>query len=173
MDQETVVRTLDADRARLLAYVWSMLRDHHAAEDLYQDLLVAAMTQYESFNDTIHLMKWSRVTLRNKALEHLRRSRLRPMSLAGDVLDALDAHWSNCDSLDSAEITEALRRCLEALTPNSRHLIELRYGQGLRGTDVAKATNRKPHTVYVALSRAYKALGDCINARLAGKGSHA
>ena len=172
MDRETVVRTLEADRARLLAYVWSMLRDHHAGEDLYQDLLVLAIGRAETFNDADHLLKWSRVTLRNKALEHLRRGRSRPMSLAGDVLDRLESHWSEFDALDSAEMTQALQNCLAALTPHARHLIELRYGQGLRGTDVAKATDRKPHTVYVALSRAYKALGDCINARLTGKEGH-
>ena len=173
MDRETVVRTLDTDRAKLLAYAWSMLRDHHAAEDLYQDLLIVAMGQFESFNDDVHLLKWSRVTLRNKAMEFLRRSRPQTMSLDLDVIDQLESHWNQLDSHHSAEVIDALRRCLESLTPNARQLIELRYVQGLRGTDVAKATDRQPHTIYVALSRAYKALGDCINARMVREQNHA
>ncbi len=172
MDREAVVRTLETDRARLLAYVWSMLRDHHAGEDLYQDLLVVAMSQAETFNDAAHLLKWSRLTLRNKAMEHLRQGRSRPVTLAGDVLDRLESHWSDSNSLDSAEMTRALQSCLASLTQHARHLIELRYGQGLRGTDVAKATDRKPHTVYVALSRAYKVLADCINSSPTRKASH-
>ncbi len=172
MNREAVVRALETDRTRLLAYVWSRLRDHHTAEDLYQDLLVVAMGQAETFNDTDHLLKWSRVTLRNKALENLRQGRSRPMPLAGDVIDQLESHWSDFDSLDSAEMTESLQKCLTELTPRARHLIELRYGQGLRGTDVAKATDRKPHTVYVALSRAYKVLADCINSSPTRKASH-
>jgi len=149
------------------------VRDKHTAEDLYQELIVVAMGRVESFDDSVHLLKWSRVTLRNKALEHLRRQRKTPVPLAGDVLDLLEGHWSEYDSLDSAEMTEALRHCLSLLTSKARRLVELRYGQGLRGTDIATVTDRKPHTVYVALSRAYKTLGECIGGRISKEQPHA
>jgi RNA polymerase sigma factor (sigma-70 family) len=113
------------------------------------------------------------VVLRNKALEHLRRQRKTPASLTGDVLDLLEGHWNELDSLDSAEVIEALRHCLSLLTPKARQLVELRYGQGLPGTDIAKATEQKAHTIYVALSRAYKMLGDCIAGRMSEERSHA
>ncbi|XZE53634.1 sigma-70 family RNA polymerase sigma factor [Planctomycetaceae bacterium SH139] len=173
MEHEATLRILVSDRARLLAYVWSIVRDEHAAEDLYQELIVVAMGRVKSFDDSIHLLKWSRLTLRNKALEHLRRQRNTPVPLAGDVLDLLEGHWNEYDSLDSAEMTEALRRCLSLLTSKTRRLVELRYGQGLRGTDVARVTDRKPHTIYVALSRAYKTLGDCIGRRISEEQPHA
>ncbi len=166
MDFETATRVLFSDRTKLLAYVWSMLRDEHASEDLFQDMLIVAMRQADSFEDSEHLLKWARVTLRNKALQHLRGRREKPVALAGDVLELLESHWEECNSLDAAEVTDALRHCLDSLTSNSRKLVEMRYGKGLRGTDIADATGRKVQTVYVALSRAYKTLGECINRRL-------
>ena len=173
MEHEPTLRILVSDRARLLAYVWSIVRDEHAAEDLYQELLVVAMGRVETFCDSVHLLKWSRVTLRNKALEHLRRQRKAPLPLAGDVLDLLEDHWSKYDSLDSAEMTEALRHCLSRLTSKARQLVELRYEQGLRGTEIAQATDRKTHSIYVALSRAYKTLGECIGGRISKERPHA
>ena len=113
---------------------------------------------------TSHLLKWSRVTLRNKALQHLRGKRNKPQILADDVLESLESQWEERD-FDVPETTQALRQCLGRLTPNNRELVEMRYGKGLRGTDIAKKTGRKLQTVYVALSRAYKALANCINDR--------
>ena len=173
MDRETVIRTLVSDRAKLLAYVWSIIRDDHAAEDLYQDAIVVAMGQIETFSDPLHVLKWSRVTLRNKALEHLRKKRSAAAFLAADVLDALEGHWTEHDSTAAGDMAEALRHCLAALTGNARLLVDMRYGKGMRGTDIAESTGKTPHSIYVALSRAYKALGDCINLRLEKETKHA
>lgn len=173
MDRDNVIRTLVSDRAKLLAYVWSIVRDDHAAEDLYQDVVVAAMSQIETFNDVLHILKWSRATLRNKALEHLRKQRSSASPLSADVLDVLEDHWAEQDTIAASDTADALRQCLSSLTSNARTLVEMRYGQGMRGTDIANSTGKSSHTVYVALSRAYKALGDCIRMRLAKEAGHA
>ena len=167
-DRDQIVRTLVTDRAKLLAYGWAIVRNDHVAEDLYQDVLIAAMDTDTVFTNAPHLLKWSRVTMRNKALGHLRKERGRPAVLAGDVLDLIESHWESTDSVSAHEMTDALRTCLATLTPNARRLIEMRYRDGLTGVQVAKRTDRSAHTVYVALGRAYKQLGDCINGKLFG-----
>ena len=167
MDRDTVIRTLVSDRARLLAYVWSMVRDDHASEDLFQDVVVAAMNKVATFEDRLHVLKWSRVTLRNKALEYLRKKRTVASVLAADVLDGLDDHWEEQDEVAVGDVTDALRQCLTSLTDNARSLVEMRYQQGMRGTEIAESTGKPAHTIYVALSRAYKALGDCIRGKMA------
>lgn len=167
MDRETVIRTLVSDRAKLLAYVWSIVRDNHAAEDLYQDVIVVAMGQVETLSDPLHVLKWSRATLRNKALEHLRKKRTAAAFMSADVLDALEGHWSQHDARGAGDMTEALRHCLALLTGNARNLVDMRYGKGMRGTDIAASTGKTPHSIYVALSRVYKTLGDCISTRVA------
>lgn len=172
MNHETVIRLLVSDRARLLAYAWSIVRDDHAAEDLYQDVVVVVMNQSDTFHDSAHVMKWTRATLRNKALEHLRTKRSAAV-LSEDVLDILDDHWMEHDQTAIGELTDALRQCLSSLTENTRRLVHMRYGQGMKGIDIATSTGRTAHSVYVALSRAYKALGDCISARLAKEIRHA
>jgi DNA-directed RNA polymerase specialized sigma24 family protein len=56
MERESTLRMLVSNRDHLLAYVWSIVRDEHAAEDLYQDLIIVAMGRVESFDDSIHLL---------------------------------------------------------------------------------------------------------------------
>jgi RNA polymerase sigma-70 factor (ECF subfamily) len=153
--------------------VWSIVRDDHAAEDLYQDVIVVALGQIETFNDSLHVLKWSRVTLRNKALEHLRKKRATAVFLSADVLDVLEGHWGEHDATAAGDMIEALRHCLASLTAGARKLVDMRYGQGLRGTDIAASTGKTPHSIYVALSRAYKTLGDCINMHMAKETRHA
>lgn len=173
MDRESIIRTLVSDRAKLLAYVWSIVRDDHVAEDLYQDVIVVAIGQTEPFTDSLHVLKWSRVTLRNKAMEHLRKKRSAAACLSSDVLDAMEGHWGEHDATPAGEMTDALRLCLASLTGNARQLVEMRYGKGMRGTDIAESTGKTAHSIYVALSRAYKSLGDCINMRVAKETKHA
>lgn len=173
MDHDTVIRTLVSDRAKILAYAWSIVRDDHVAEDLYQDVIVVAMGQIETFNDSLHILKWSRATLRNKALEHLRKQRSTAAVLSADVLDVLDIHWNDHDSSPAGDMTDALRNCLALLTENARSLVDMRYGKGMRGKDIAESTGKTPHSIYVALSRAYKTLGDCINMKMPKETRHA
>lgn len=170
LDRDQIIRTLVTDRAKLLAYGWSIVRHDHAAEDLYQDVLIAAMDTPTDFVDALHLLKWSRVTMRNLARAHQRKDRKRASVLSGEVLDLIESHWEATDAIDAHEMSDALRQCLDTLTPNARRLIELRYAQDMTGTEVAAEVDRQPHTVYVALGRAYKQLGDCINGKLYGTG---
>jgi hypothetical protein len=43
LDRDTVVRLLMRERTKILGFVYSMLRDHQAAEDVLQDLSVLAI----------------------------------------------------------------------------------------------------------------------------------
>lgn len=172
MDRDTVIRTLVSDRAKILAYAWSIVRDDHVAEDLFQDVVVVAMDRVDTFNDALHILKWARVTLRNKALDHLRNVRTSAESLPADVLELLDGHWEQHDSVAASELTDALRQCLQSLTAHVRELIQMRYGKGMRGTQIAESTGRSAHSIYVALSRAYKSLGDCISMKVPKEAHH-
>lgn len=56
MEREATLRILVSNRAQLLAYVWSIVRDEHTAEDLYQELIVVAMGRVGSFDDSVRCL---------------------------------------------------------------------------------------------------------------------
>lgn len=163
MEQEQVVRILMRERVKLCAYIWSFLRDDHLCEDVFQDVSVAVLAHLNELEDEVHLLRWLRQAARFRAIDAVRRRRNEPLLLFDDdVQQMLDEDWSNFDAVESAELVTALRSCVEKLSPYARKLIELRYTSGLNGAQIAHMVNRNLNTVYVALTRIYRGLGDCI-----------
>jgi DNA-directed RNA polymerase specialized sigma24 family protein len=82
MKPDSVVRVLIRDRAKLLGYIWAILRDSHLADDVFQDVTVLALEHAAEFNDDGHLLLWCRKAARFKALEILRSKPYRMMAFA-------------------------------------------------------------------------------------------
>jgi RNA polymerase sigma-70 factor (ECF subfamily) len=165
MDPNCIVRALIRDRARLLGYIWAIVRDPHLADDVFQDVTVLAIERAAEINDHTHLTRWARKAARFKALEALRERLPRAVPLDEDVMDLLEAEWAGGDPLAAAEEVDRLRACIDRLSPHARTILGLRYTQGLSGARVAEALNLKVQSVYVALARIHRALGDCLRHR--------
>jgi RNA polymerase sigma-70 factor len=160
MDSNSVVRLLIADRARLLGYVWSIVHDPHLADDVFQDVTVLAIEKAGEIADETHLKRWARKAARFKALEGLRKRKPQIIPLDEDVMELLEAEWEA--GAASSDEVDHLRACLDRLSPHARTLLSLRYAQGLSGARVAEALHIKVQSVYVALARVHRILGDCI-----------
>ncbi|QNN23973.1 sigma-70 family RNA polymerase sigma factor [Planctomycetales bacterium ZRK34] len=169
MEQEPLVRILLKERAKLTAYIWSIVRDVHVTDDVYQDLCVKAIAKREQIRDRSHLLAWCRRVARDEAVTVLRRSGRQPMVFDTTVLDLLETEWQSEDAHQTNETVEALRLCIEQLTPNNQRILRLRYMQNLPGAQVAAELDRKLDTVYKALTRIHKSLLECIERRR-GKG---
>jgi RNA polymerase sigma-70 factor, ECF subfamily len=168
LQPDIVVDRLLADRSKLLAFIWSIVRDFHATEDIFQEVVVAAMSHAGDIQNTEHLLSWARQAARFKGIDWVRSQKRQPFLLDGDVLDLLEGQWSRLDSVSPLVWTDAVRDCVRKLTDYARQLITLRYVEGLAGREVARRLGRTPRAVYVALGRTYRQLQDCIQGRLAG-----
>ena len=62
LSQEAVLRALLANRTTLLGYIWSMVRDRHVVEDIFQEVSVLALEKREEFGDERALPTWLRRT---------------------------------------------------------------------------------------------------------------
>lgn len=163
---EDLVRLALRERPRLIAYAAVILADEHAAEDVFQDVLVVAMQKAGEIESPEHLMGWLRLAARNRSLD-LRRSRRNHASVLDPaVLDVLERTWSKLDDSDTSVRAEALRQCVDQLPPTARRVLELRYVQNLSGQQLADSLGRKLNTAYVAVARVHRALHECIQARL-------
>jgi RNA polymerase sigma-70 factor (ECF subfamily) len=142
------------------------VRDDHLAEDVFQDVAVLAVRKRDEIRDGRHFLAWMRLTSRHRALKVLRQRR-HQLLLDEALLDRLDEQWAEHDLASGGDLEEALRRCLERLSPHARHLVQLRYAEGVSGQQLAEVVDRSLNTVYVTLSRIHRSLGDCIRQRLA------
>ena len=165
LDLATTVKGLMNDRAKLIAYLHAIVRDRHAAEDLFQEVVALAVQKHDEIQDREHLPLWARKAGRNKALESLRKKKYSPLTLDRDVLDLLEAPWITLDRLDPEDEMDHLRRCLDKLAPKTRRIVNLKYVEGLSGIQIAELVGSRVHSVYVALTRAHRSLQSCIGER--------
>jgi RNA polymerase sigma-70 factor (ECF subfamily) len=125
---------------------------------------VKAVSRSDRFETSAHLMNWARLTGKNRAIDILRARNGRYIGLSDEMLALLADEWPEKSCAEAMQ--EALGQCITQITPNNRELLRLRYFERRNCPDVAAIMGRKIETVYQALARLHKALGDCIRARL-------
>jgi RNA polymerase sigma-70 factor, ECF subfamily len=175
LSQEEVIQGLWKDRAKLLAYIDAIVlnRNLDLAEDIYQEVIILALKKADEIESQKHLIGWARKAAKYKAIDYLRRKKLQPRHVSPDVLELLERDWEEQWNASSSSQLNALRTCLQKLTPRARKLIEMRYGDQLDGAGISQLLGVKVQSVYMALSRIYRTLEGCIRRiEVAGSREH-
>tara|TARA_R110002095_G_scaffold159024_3_gene137846 strand:- start:423 stop:953 length:531 start_codon:yes stop_codon:yes gene_type:complete len=170
LTREEATAILLEERLALTAYIVTIVRSFHIAEDIFQDTCVKSLLRDELFESREHLLKWSRVLCRNRAIDVIRSRDGKYNGLSEEALSSLSADWPDNQDEGLTDTRGALMFCLEELTANNRRILQLRYFEGRSGIHVAEILGRKPATVYQALARIYSLLERCIQTRLAVSG---
>lgn len=164
---DQIVKALMKNRTRLLGYTIVLVGDEHAAEDVLQEISLAAIHKSSLIRDENHLVAWLREAARLKAVELRRNRATQALVISDQVLDCLEGHWRTMDETSPTDQINALRKCLDKLTPRARSLLEMRYSRGLPSGQIASALKQKADTIYKAISRAHITLAQCIQDQLA------
>lgn len=157
---EEITAVLLAERMPLTAFIAIVTRDFHLAEDVFQEICVKAVSRMADFDSSTHLIHWARLTGKNRAIDILRARNGRYEGLSDELLATLATEWP--DKSTVAPLQEALRHCIEQVTANNRTLLRMRYFEKRSCHEIAAALGRKIETLYQALARLHKALGDCV-----------
>lgn len=164
LEPDTIVQVLLRERLRVTALAATVTRDVHAADDIFQQVVMAALESRAQFRDPDHVLAWALRAARHRAVDFARSRRLR--SLPDDVLDLLEARWADPAEGAASDRGEALHRCLGRLTNSARELLHLRYAEGLTAVAVAERLRRTVDAVYQTLSRVHRALRACVEREL-------
>lgn len=169
-DQDRLLRLLLAHRAMLIGYIYAIVRDGHLAEDIFQNVSILVLRKGGDVADEAGFAPWARKVARFEALNAARKAR-RSSALDESILDALEPHWESADASEPSREVDALRRCVDKLSPGARQIVDMRYRDNLSGDRLARALAKPLNTIYVALARAHKALGECVRMRLREQGA--
>lgn len=164
--QEELIRLLIAERGKVLAYIRSIVRREHLAEDVFQDVSILAIRKQDEIRDGHHFLKWIRTAARLESLNAVRRAKLRELTLDDHVLDNLETHWKRYDDHPDAQVSAALAECLAGLAPAAQRIVRERYESGRSVAELAKIMDRPVDSLYVSISRIYRTLSDCLSRRL-------
>jgi len=169
LDESQVVQNLLNWRPRLAAAAWVLVRDAHTAEDLFQNVLLKALSRKDlRFESTASLLSWALVSIRHESLDWLKHSSRKLTSLHaldGALAELLDQEWRRRMSDPKDRRLELLSRCLEAVPAHSRRLLDLRYFEGLDCVTVARELGLELQVVYKRLSRLHESLRQCVERR--------
>jgi len=75
ISEQDILRTLMKSRDRIAAAAWVVVRDAHAAEDIFQNVALKALTKEISFEAEGAVLSWAFITARREGIDWLRRHR--------------------------------------------------------------------------------------------------
>ena len=153
---------------RLYYYAARKMTDDAEAEDLVQKTFVTAFHRLRDFDVRQPLLPWLRGILLNHC-RHVWREREREARLRGELLEARRAELELAVPAESGDDRreDALRGCMEGLSPDEREAIRLRFVEELPLEPIGERLGRSGEGVRQFLFRLRVRLNDCVKKKLA------
>ena len=123
IDASQIACMLLEHQAAVLGYIVACVRNHSDAEDIYQDVSVAAVQLCDQLENRDGFLPWVRQIARFRILKHIERSkRLVPANM--ELIDQLASVAEEMDQegLRSTR-SRCLNECIDALPPESRRMM--------------------------------------------------
>lgn len=166
LTEQMILQTLMQWRTKISASAWLVVRNSHSAEDIFQNVVLKAMTRDLLFESESALLSWAMITARREGLDWLDRHRREVGVLDEGIHNALNQVWQSQRVSESGGRSDVLQECLEATSVESRLLLKLRYGDDLSCEEVAEKLSLGLNAVYKRLSRLHEALRQCVEMKL-------
>jgi RNA polymerase sigma-70 factor (ECF subfamily) len=132
-------------------YVRTIVRDHHDAEDVTQQVFAKLMTAIVKYEQRgVPFVAWLLRMSHNAAVDAVRARRATP---AEEIFGPDDAH---CE--DAPEKARSLHEALAALPEDQRQVVVLRHVCGLSPVEIAERLGRTNSSVYGLHHRGRRAL---------------
>lgn len=135
-------------------------RDGADAQDIVQDVFLAALKHRTRFRGNAGLGTWLTAITINCCRSHQRRMRLRHL-LFRRIAEG-EPSTKAWDASASAERSATIRAAVQALPPRDREVVVLRYFESLSLTEIAGVTRQSKNAVEVRLHRARNRLAGVL-----------
>ncbi|MFN7875620.1 MAG: sigma-70 family RNA polymerase sigma factor [Pirellula sp.] len=164
-----IVSLIARHQTRLRGLVRCLLVRSSDVEDVLQEVNSVLWEKAGEFQTGTDFWAWASQIARFKALNHIRKySRDRLVfdeNLLRELADLADQRLSQLD-----DRRDALERCLNALPPPQRQLIDMRYAGGHAIESIAGIIGRPQASIRQTLFRVRQALSACIESKLQSDG---
>lgn len=171
VDQESagILQQLMLWRTTISAAAYVILRDVHRAEDVFQSVVLKAVSGQVRFASEAALMSWALVSARHESIDILRRQQTEQRWLSERVSELMSSEWQQ--SACSGDVrSSALQDCLQQLPERLQRLLQRRYTEGLSCEAIAQECHEAVTAVYKRLSRVHQQLRQCVQRRLEAEG---
>lgn len=163
--QRAIEASFRIERARLIAGLARMVRDMDRAEELAQEALLIALSEWPKTGVPAHPGAWLMTAARRRAIDALRRDTMRARKHA-EIAQTLDETFDGTaeaiaavdDDLGDELLGLIFTACHPVLPPDARAALTLRVVGGLTTDAIARAFLSSEATVAQRIVRAKKAI---------------
>lgn len=168
-DQAGLAEIYDRHGRLVYSLALRIVRDRGDAEDVTQDVFVQAWRQASRFDTTRgNVAAWLLTMARSRAIDLIRRRRVRPQPGADDmVMETKDASPAPDVQFEWVQRAEVIQEAMGALPLVQRLAIELAFFEGLTQAEIAEQLEVPLGTVKTRIRQGLLKLRD----RLAGAGA--
>ena len=163
--QKHLVRLLTQNQRRIFSYLYTLLPDRHAAEDLLQETCMVICEKFHEFQPGTDFAAWA-CQIAYWEVRAARQKYARSKVIFDETVLEAVAQTAAEMAPELSERHEALQKCLAKLHPRDRELVLTRYEPGGGVEAAAQRTGRTVVAAYKALTRIRKLLQDCVNLQL-------
>jgi RNA polymerase sigma-70 factor, ECF subfamily len=159
------VRLLTESQRRLYAYIFTILADNTAANEVLSETNNTLWEKRSEFQLGTDFIGWALTVAYYRILAYQKDRRSERLIFDAGLLEGI-AEAAKLASSDISERQSALVRCLEKLTSHERQLLNFRYKSGMSLENMARRRGKSVGAIAQALFRLRTALMECINRTL-------
>jgi RNA polymerase sigma-70 factor, ECF subfamily len=152
------------------AYVTANVLDVHHAEDLVQEVAQVVAEKFSTFDRQRSFISWALGIARNRVLKYYRSRARDRLVLSETALTKLEQALEHVGH-EAEDRRTALKVCLERIQGRRREVLEMRYSQNAKVSDIAQQFGMSSDGVFVMLHRIRTVLYGCIHRQLAKGGA--
>ena len=161
-DSDAFVRLMTEHQGRLFAYVYSLLGNPDAANDVLQEVNVVLWRDSKEFRAGSNFKAWAFRVAHFQVMAWRQRQIRDRLVFEDDMLEVLaDGARETDEMFDRRQ--ERLTGCLEKLTPQHREMIRRRYAEGRSLQDLAAERGMTANAMMQALFRIRQRLMQCVS----------
>lgn len=143
------------------AFIASVVRDFRDRDDVLQNVAVAVVESFESYDPSSPFVPWAIGIARCQVGLYFRQRGRDPLVFDDGAVACLAVAFSE-QSQTRSEAFDFLNECIGSLEGRAKTLISLRYRDDLKPAAIASQTNMSPNSVAKALQRIRDQLHECV-----------
>lgn len=152
------------------AYVTSVVRDFRDRDDVLQEIAVAVLESFHSYEPSRPFIGWAMGIARNQIGSYLRDRRRNRLVFDGETIELLAQAFQQMEPEHTRSL-DYLKDCIEKLEGRAKQMCSLRYENDLKPAAIANLLSMTPNTVAKSLQRIREQLRLCIERRAAVEGA--
>lgn len=161
---QEVLQLFVRHQPRIKGFILALLPDFAAAEDVLQETFLVVQRKAAEFETGTNFLAWAFRIARFQVMKAQTAHQRQAERLSDAVLESL-AECAPVEPWDDRRLS-LLPGCLDKLAPQARKIVDLFYRDEHKPQEIAQRLSWTPAAVSVALSRARKALRECIEHQL-------